>query len=63
MNEKVEKRMLQEPEMKLYTGLGRTKAREFCDSIGATVHIGRRVLYDKSVIDKALDALQKSPKA
>ena len=63
MSEAIEKRMLQEPEMKLYTGLGRNKAREFCESIGATVRIGRRVLYDKTVIDAALDAMNKSPKA
>lgn len=63
MSEKVVKRLLQEPEMKLYIGLGRNKAREFCESIGATVRIGRRVLYDKEVIDSALDAMRKSPEA
>lgn len=63
MSEKVVKRLLQEPEMKLYVGLGRNRAREFCESIGATVRIGRRVLYDKTVIDAALDAMRESSKA
>lgn len=62
MSERVVKRLLQEPEMKLYIGLGRNKAREFCESIGATVRIGRRVLYDKAVIDAAIDAMKNSPK-
>lgn len=53
----ISKRMLQEPEMKLYVGLGRSKAREFCEEIGATVKIGRRVLYDKVIIDKYFDNL------
>lgn len=57
MQEIISKRMLQEPEMKLYTGLGRNKAREFCKSIGATVRIGRRVLYDRCVIDQYFDSI------
>lgn len=55
----ISKRMLQEPEMKLYTGLGRNNAREFCKNIGAVVRIGRRVLYDKKVIDEYFDSLHK----
>lgn len=60
MQEITEKRMLQEPEMKTYIGLGRTKARELCESIGATVRVGRRVLYDKTVIDAYFDSATKN---
>lgn len=27
---------------------------EFCKEIGAVVHIGRRVLYDREIIDQAI---------
>ena len=53
------KRMLQESEVTGYLGIGRTKARELCKDIGATVHLGRRVLYDRMKIDEYLDSLTK----
>ena len=34
---------------------GRTRAREYMDKIGATRRFGKRVLFDKKVIDAALD--------
>lgn len=49
-----EKRMFNISEAGNYIGLGRTKTMEFCNEIGATVHIGRRVLYDREVIDRAI---------
>ena len=55
-NTNIEPRLLSMAELKAYTGLGKTKAREWADSIGATRKIGRRALYDKRVIDAALDA-------
>lgn len=38
-------------EASAYIGLGRTRTRELMDSIGATIQIGRRVVFDKEVID------------
>lgn len=59
MEATVTKRMLSEKEGQVYTGLGRTKFRQFADEIGATTHIGaRRVLFDVRIIDAALDALR-----
>ena len=55
-NTNIEPRLLSMAELKAYTGRGRTKAREWAKSIGAVRKIGTRVLYDKRVIDAALDA-------
>lgn len=39
-----------------YLNRGRTRTRQFCDSIGATIKLGERcVRYDRSVIDAYLD--------
>jgi len=40
-----------------YCGLGRNTTRQFMDEIGATVKIGRRVLFSKPVIDRYFDSL------
>lgn len=50
-----EKRMLSASEMANYVGLGRDAAREFAESAGALRKYGRRVLFDKAALDKALD--------
>ena len=50
-----QKRMLSEKEAQVYLGIGRTKCRNFCQSIGAILHIGSRILYDKKVIDTYLN--------
>lgn len=50
-----EKRMLSASEMANYVGLGRDAAREFAESAGAMRKYGRRVLFDRKVLDKALD--------
>lgn len=55
-----EKRMFNISEAGNYIGLGRTKTMEFCNEIGATVHIGRRVLYDREVIDRAISERRES---
>lgn len=52
-----ERRLLGATEVCIYLGLGRNKGIEFAKSIGAERKIGRRSLYDKVVIDKALDAM------
>lgn len=49
-------RLLSLSEAQMYCGLGRNTTRKWCDEIGATRHIGSRVLYDRVVIDKAIDA-------
>ncbi len=49
------KRMMNITEAGLYLGLGRSKTIEFCNQIGAVIHIGRRALYDKEVIDAFFD--------
>ena len=40
-----------------YVGLGRNAARNLMDEIGATIKIGRRVLFSKPVIDRYFDQL------
>lgn len=51
------KRLLNVAEMLKYTGLGRTSGLAWCKKIGALRHIGSRALYDRAVIDKAIDEL------
>lgn len=51
------KRLLNVAEMLKYTGLGRTSGLAWCKKIGALKHIGSRALYDKAIIDKAIDEL------
>lgn len=50
-----EKRLLNIKEVCAYTGIGQTNARAYMDEIGATRKFGRRVLFDKIVIDEALN--------
>lgn len=54
------KRMLTEKEAQEYIGLKRAKCREFGEQIKCIKRIGRRVLYDKTIIDKALDNMDES---
>lgn len=51
----IEKRLLSEAEAREYIGLGKGSCREYCSQIGAVRRIGRRVLYDRVVIDRAID--------
>lgn len=50
-----EKRMLNIKEVCIYTGIGQGMARQYMEEIGATKHFGRRVLFDKNIIDTALN--------
>ena len=50
------KRLLDTKEACNYTGLGPTKIREWGKEIGAIKHIGRRVLFDRVILDKFIDA-------
>ena len=52
-----EKRLLDAAELCTYLGLGKTYAIEFGKRIGAEKKAGRRCLYDKMVIDHALDEM------
>lgn len=49
-----QKRMLSVTEAQGYTGLGATYLRKWAEEIGAVKKIGRRVLFDKTVIDDEL---------
>lgn len=53
------KRMLSRSEGAAYCGIGTTRFTEWARSIGAEKRFGSRVLFDKFVIDAALDALIK----
>ena len=53
---KVAPRLLSIAQLSQYTGLGKTKARIWADEIGAVRKIGTRALFDKQVIDAALDS-------
>lgn len=52
-----EKRLLNVSELCAYLNLGRNKGMEFAKEIGSEVKIGRRSLYDKIKIDKAIDEM------
>ena len=49
-----EKRLLNIKEVCTYTGIGQTQARKYMEEIGAVKRFGRRVLFDKNVIDQAI---------
>ena len=49
------KRLLDITELAQYIGMGKTYSRKWADEIGAVKHFGRRVLFDRNVIDSALD--------
>lgn len=51
------KRMLDIKEVCIYIGQGQTRARQYMDEIGATRKFGARTLFDRVVIDKALDSM------
>lgn len=55
-----EKRLLDANEVCMYLSLGRNRGVEFAKSAGAEVKIGRRCLYDRVVIDRALDKLSET---
>lgn len=49
------KRLINISELCSYIGMGKTLARSYADSIGATKHYGKRVLFDRFIIDQAID--------
>ena len=52
-----DKRLLNIKEVCTYTGIGQTSVRKYMDKIGATRKFGKRVLFDKAVIDAALNEM------
>ena len=58
--QEIQPRMLNQKQGEEYTGLGRATFTSFADEIGARRKIGRRVLYDRTVIDRAFDQMQAS---
>ena len=53
-------RLLNVQELMSYIGTGRNTAVSFGKEHGALVRIGSRTLFDKIMIDKALDAMRGS---
>lgn len=49
------KRLLRERELMEYLGVGRSTARRFGAEAGAIVRFGRRVAYDRILIDAAIN--------
>lgn len=63
MNQRIQKiesetRMLDVNALCAYISMGKTRATEFGESCGAKRKLGKRTLYDKRIIDKALDELE-----
>lgn len=56
-NEMYGKRLLNVKELCAYIGMGHTRAEAWAREHGALKRIGRRVLYDRVAIDKAIDSL------
>lgn len=54
-----EKRLLSPEEACTYVGLGEKRGVKFCDQAGARITFGRRVLYDKQVLDRYIDSQTK----
>ena len=58
---RVEPRMLNQKQAEEYTGMGRNTLNDFAEKAGARRKIGKKVLYDRRVIDAALDAMEPTP--
>lgn len=52
-----ETRMLDVAALCTYLSMGRNRATEFGEQCGAKRKFGKRTLYDKRVLDKALDKM------
>lgn len=50
-------RLLDTKEAAAYLGMGRNTARKFAEEVGALRRYGRRVLYDRVALDRALDQM------
>lgn len=50
-------RLMDTDELRVYLNIGRNNAMKFGEEVGAKVRIGRRVLWDKQVIDKYISSI------
>lgn len=55
--ENSEKRLFSLEEAAQYIGQGLNRTRTYMEEIGAVRKMGKRVLFDRCVIDEALDSL------
>lgn len=53
-------RLLSVDEGAAYMGIGKTAFKAYAAQIGAVRRFGRRVLYDKNVLDTAIDNMTSS---
>ena len=53
-----EKRLLNIKELMEYTGIGRNNARAFGERVGALKKVGSRHLFDRVIIDEALNRFE-----
>lgn len=49
------KRLLNRRELCAYIGMGQSRGVEWAKGVGAAMRIGGRLLFDKCVIDKAIE--------
>lgn len=49
------KRLLDADEIAIYLGLGKVRARKFAEDNGALRRYGKRVLFDRFALDRAID--------
>ncbi len=52
-----ESRLMDTDELRVYLNLGRNNAMKLGEEIGARRKIGKRVLWDRVVVDRYLDSL------
>lgn len=50
-------RLMGAEELMTYLSMGKTKAVEFGRNVGAAKRIGNRLLFDRKIIDAAIDEL------
>lgn len=51
------KRLMNLEEFMNYTSMRRVRGKKWAKEIGAMKHIGRRVFFDRVIIDKVLDEM------
>ena len=51
------KRLMNLDEFMHYTSMNRVRGKEWAKEIGAMKHIGRRVFFDRVIIDRVLDEI------
>lgn len=51
------KRLMTMKELRAYTGMGRTRACQWGKAIGACRHFGSRILFDRLIVDAAIDRM------